>query len=310
MRIVVALGGNALLKRGEPMTADNQLANIRRAAKALAPVLRRHQAVVTHGNGPQVGLLALQAASYGTATAFPLDVLGAESEGMIGYMIEQELRNELGPGYPVAALLTQTVVDAFDPAFGTPTKPVGPIYEKAEAMRIAAERGWTVGEDGTSFRRLVPSPEPREILEIRTIEILMQAAITVICAGGGGIPVVRAPNGTYHGVEAVIDKDLASALLGSQLGARALVMLTDVAAVEVDHGTPSARAISVVSPTVLSKLHFEAGTMGPKVAAAIVFVNETGGVAAIGKLGEVEAIIDGRSGTRIRADADGLKFAS
>jgi carbamate kinase len=310
MRIVAALGGNALLKRGEPMTPEGQLANVRRAAEALAPVLRRHQTVVTHGNGPQVGLLALQSAAYGAATAFPLDVLGAESEGMIGYLIEQELRNVLGPQYPVAALLTQTVVDAHDPAFKNPTKPVGPVYDRPEAERIAAERGWSVGADGSKFRRLVPSPEPREILEIRTIEILMQAGIAVICAGGGGIPVARLPNGAYHGVEAVIDKDLASALLARELGADALVMLTDVAAVEVDHGTPSARAIRVASPTALSKLDFEAGSMGPKVAAAIGFVNETGGFAAIGRLEDVEAILDGRRGTQVRVDARGVEFAA
>ena len=309
MRVVVALGGNALLKRGEPMTAENQLANVRRAATALAPVLRQHQTVVTHGNGPQVGLLALQAAAYGGASAFPLDVLGAESEGMIGYLIEQELRNALGPQFSVAALLTQTVVDAHDPAFKNPTKPVGPVYERPEAERIAAERGWNVGADGSKFRRLVPSPEPREILEVRTIEILMKAGIAVICAGGGGIPVAQLPNGAYHGVEAVIDKDLASALLARELGADALVMLTDVTAVEVDHGTPSARAIRVASPTALSKLDFEAGSMGPKVAAAIGFVNETGGFAAIGRLEDVEAILDGRRGTQVRVDPRGVEFA-
>ena len=309
MRVVVALGGNALLKRGEPMTAENQLANVRRAATALAPVLRQHQTVVTHGNGPQVGLLALQAAAYGGASAFPLDVLGAESEGMIGYLIEQELRNALGPQFSVAALLTQTVVDAHDPAFKNPTKPVGPVYERPEAERIAAERGWNVGADGSKFRRLVPSPEPREILEVRTIEILMKAGIAVISSGGGGIPVAQLPNGAYHRVEAVIDKDLASALLARELGADALVMLTDVTAVEVDHGTPSARAIRVASPTALSKLDFEAGSMGPKVAAAIGFVNETGGFAAIGRLEDVEAILDGRRGTQVRVDARGVEFA-
>lgn len=309
MRIVVALGGNALLKRGEPLTAKNQLANVRRAARALAPVLRKHQVVVTHGNGPQVGLLALQAAAYGGATAFPLDVLGAESEGMIGYMIEQEIRNEIGPEHPVATLLTQTVVDAHDSAFKTPTKPVGPVYEQAEALRLATERGWTVGPDGSKYRRLVPSPEPQDILEIRTIEILMQAGVTVICTGGGGIPVVKLPTGAYHGVEAVVDKDLASALLARQLGAETLLMLTDVAAVEIDHGTPTARAIASASPAVLSRLCFEAGTMRPKVAAATAFVNETGGVAAIGRLEDIEAILDGRAGTRVRADAGKLSLA-
>jgi carbamate kinase len=309
MRLVVALGGNALLKRGEPMTAENQLANVRHAAHALAPIIREHQTVVTHGNGPQVGLLALQAAAYGNPSAFPLDVLGAESEGMIGYMIEQELRNELGLERPVATLLTQTAVDPYDPAFKSPSKPVGPVYGKDEAMKLAAERGWTVGPDGTNYRRLVASPQPQSILESRTIEILMQAGVTVICAGGGGIPVVRLPTGAFHGVEAVIDKDLASALLARRLGADALLMLTDVAAVEVDHGTASARAIRSASPDALAKIHFEAGSMGPKVAAAIGFVNETGGIASIGSLSEVEAVLDGRAGTRVRADAEGLELA-
>lgn len=310
MQLVVALGGNALLRRSEEMTPENQLANIRRAAAALAPVLRRHRMVITHGNGPQVGLLALQGEAYAGAEAFPLDVLGAETEGMIGYLIEQELRNEVGPGYPVAALLTQTVVDARDPAFRNPSKPIGPVYRGDEAQRIAAARGWSIGGDGAGFRRLVPSPEPCEILEIRTIEILMQAGITVLCAGGGGIPVVRLATGAYRGVEAVIDKDLASALLARQLGADMLVMLTDVDAVQLDFGTPAARAIRRAPPCELAKHDFPAGTMGPKVSAAIGFVQETGGTAAIGNLEKLEAILDGESGTHVSLSAAGLETTS
>lgn len=305
MRLVIGLGGNALLRRGEPMSSKAQRANVRRAARALAPVARDHQVIITHGNGPQVGLLALQSAAY-EGPAFPLDVLGAETEGMIGYLIEQELGNVLGPTHPVAALLTQIVVDRRDPAFRQPTKPIGPLYDRDEAERLARERGWTIAADGAHYRRVVPSPAPLALIEARTIELLVNAAVTVICAGGGGIPVVRTPAGSLTGVEAVIDKDWASALTARMLGADGLILLTDVAAVEIDYRTPQARPIRRASPAALAALSFEAGTMAPKVEAACAFVNETGGFAAIGALAEVGGILAGEAGTLIRLDAKGL----
>lgn len=232
MLVVAALGGNALLRRGEPLTADNQRMNVQRAAPALAAILRAgHQLVITHGNGPQVGLLALQGAAYRPDEAYPLDVLGAETEGMIGYLIEQELENALEHDRPVAVLLTQIVVDANDPAFANPTKFVGPVYPEAEARTLAAARGWVVAADGAKWRRVVASPKPQEIPDLAVLRLLLGQGVVVICAGGGGIPVVRRADGSLIGVEAVIDKDHASALLATAIKADALLMLTDVAAV-------------------------------------------------------------------------------
>ncbi len=307
MRLVVALGGNALLRRGEAMTAQNQRANVAVAARSLAPVAEAHELVVTHGNGPQVGLLALQGLAYDKVAPYPLDVLGAESEGMIGYMIEQELRNVL-PGREIATLLTQIEVDAEDPAFARPSKPIGPVYKTAEGKRLAAERGWTMAPDGEGCRRVVASPLPRRILEGRTIALLLEAGITVICAGGGGIPVLARPDGSHAGVEAVIDKDRASGLLAGDLGADGLVMLTDVAAVMEGFGTREARAIRTATPEALAVMDLPAGSMGPKVEAAIAFVDQGGSFAAIGALGDLPAILEGRAGTTIRADAEGLIY--
>src|SRR3954467_13924109 len=208
MRIVIALGGNALLKRGEAMTAEAQRRNIRTAAEAMAPVAAEHQLVISHGNGPQVGLLALQSAAYGAVEAYPLDVLGAETEGMVGYMIEQELGNLLPFEVPFATILTMVEVDPADPAFRDPTKFIGPVYERAEADRLAAEKGWDFKPDGAKWRRVVPSPVPQRIFEIRPIEWLLEKGAIVICAGGGGIPTMYAPGGTrtLTGAEVVIDK--------------------------------------------------------------------------------------------------------
>lgn len=300
MLIVAALGGNALLKRGEPMTAETQRENVRTAAAALATLVEAgHRLVVTHGNGPQVGLLALQAAAYDASTAFPLDVLGAETEGMIGYLIEQELENVLTPGAKVATLLTQIEVAATDPAFKDPSKPVGPVYDETEARKLARDRGWTVRADGAGFRRVVPSPEPVTIPDVDIIRLLLDQSVTVICAGGGGIPVVRRDDGSLIGVEAVIDKDAASALLAENLGADALLLLTDVDAVYRDWGGRDQAAFGRVSPQDLAAHAFPPGSMGPKVAASCRFVERTGGVAGIGRLEDALAILGGEAGTLI-----------
>ncbi len=304
-RLLVALGGNALLRRTEPLEASVQRANIAHAVTSISPLLAEHDLVITHGNGPQVGLLALQAAAYKNVNPYPLDVLGAQSEGMIGYLLEQGFRNAL-PERAVATLLTQVVVELDDPAFLRPTKPIGPAYDEAEAGRIAAELGWTMAPDGRFFRRVVPSPEPRAIVELATIELLVDAGVIVICAGGGGIPVVADEVGALHGVEAVIDKDLSAALLAGNLGVHFLLMLTDIAAVESDWGTPAARSIRESTPEKLRQLRFEPGSMGPKVEAACRFVEQTGAIAAIGALEEAAAIVRGEAGTRIVAPRSSL----
>jgi carbamate kinase len=298
--LVVAVGGNALLRRGEPLEANLQQANIIRATRSIAELAGSYRLVVTHGNGPQVGLLALQAAAYTKVKPYPLDVLGAETSGMIGYLLEQSLRNAL-PDRAAATLLTQIVVDANDSAFAHPTKPIGPTYGKEEAGKIASELGWSVAEDGHGYRRVVPSPEPQTIVELATIELLLDAGVLVICSGGGGIPVISDEHGALFGVEAVIDKDLAAGLLAARLGADILLLLTDVPAVERDWGTPQAQTLSRTTPEELRTLHFEAGSMRPKVEAACRFVESTGGVAAIGALDQAAAIMDGRAGTRVAA---------
>jgi carbamate kinase len=301
MRIVVALGGNALLRRGEPLEADIQRARVQGAAAAVAEIAREHTVVVTHGNGPQVGLLALQAAAYEAVRPYPLDVLGAESEGMIGYLLEQELGNQM-PGRPVAALLTQVEVDPDDPAWKAPTKPIGPMYTEAEAERVAVERGWTMARDGDGFRRVVASPEPRRILELPTIGLLVNAGVTVVCGGGGGIPVIVTAGGAVRGVEAVIDKDRSAALLAQGLDADALLLLTDVDAVFSDWGTAAEVPIGQTTPGALRKHSFASGSMGPKVDAACRFVEATGKLAAIGKLEQAGAILRGEAGTIVRPD--------
>ncbi|MBN9046589.1 MAG: carbamate kinase [Rhizobiales bacterium] len=297
MRIVVALGGNALLKRGEPMTSENQRANIRRAATALAALAAAgHTLVITHGNGPQVGLLALQAAT--SPWPFPLDVLDAESAGMIGYVLQQELGNAM-PDARFATLLTQVRVDPGDAAFSRPSKPIGPVYDEATARRLAGERGWTIAPDGDKWRRVVASPQPLEIMEAEILSFLIGHGVTLICAGGGGIPVVQLDSGGIAGVEAVIDKDLASSLLARQVDADFLLMLTDVDAVYLDWGTPKARALEKANATELSGETFAAGSMRPKVEAALAFCRATKKPAAIGKLEDALDIVAGRRGTRI-----------
>ena len=304
MRVVIALGGNALLQRGEPMTAENQRANIRLAAERIATIVPGNELVVAHGNGPQVGLLALQSAAYadhGDGPApYPLDVLGAQTEAMIGYVIEQELGNLLPEEQPLATLLTMVEVDPADPAFAHPTKPIGPVYDRETAERLAAGNGWTIAADGAHFRRVVPSPRPRRIFEIRPIRSLLEQGTIVVCAGGGGIPTMFDDDGRLHGVEAVIDKDLASALLAEELAADLLVIATDVDGVYAGWGTPQQRRLDEVTPGELSTLELPAGSMGPKVEAACGFVEHTGRQAVIGSLADIADIVLGSAGTRVR----------
>jgi len=308
MRVVIALGGNALLRRGQPMTEQNQRENVKVATRSLAEVARDHTIVITHGNGPQVGLLALQTAAYSEVEPYPLDVLGAESEGMIGYLIEQALGNVLPQEQPIVTILTQIEVDPNDPAFKKPSKPIGPIYTREDAEHMASERGWAIAPDGNAYRRVVPSPLPKHIFEIRSIEYLVQIGVIVICAGGGGIPTVFRPDGSLIGVEAVIDKDRAGALLAQELKADAFLMLTDVKAVYTNWGRPDARAIRCAEPAALQALSFAAGSMGPKVEAACKFVRTTGGVAAIGALEDAAALLRGDAGTMITTQTKGIEW--
>jgi carbamate kinase len=300
MLVVAALGGNALLRRGEPLTAEAQRANVAGAATALAQIIRAgHRLVITHGNGPQIGLLALQGAAYKPDDAFPLDVLGAETDGMIGYMIEQALENALGHDRAVATLLTQIEVDPRDPAFDRPTKFIGPVYDKAEAERLAEARGWSIAADGPHWRRVVPSPMPSDIPDLKVLELLLGHDVTLICAGGGGIPVVRRPDGSLVGIEAVIDKDHATALLAHKLNADALLLLTDVEAVFRDFGTDAQSAIRRVSPEDAVRLDLPDGSMAPKVAAAATFVSDRARLASVGRLADALAMLEGRAGTTI-----------
>ncbi len=300
MRVVIALGGNALLRRGEALTAENQRQNVRIAAAALAPIACDHDLVISHGNGPQVGLLALQSTPGKPQSAFPLDILDAETEGMIGYLIEQELFNRLPRTRRCATLLTQIKVDPDDPAFKYPSKPIGPIYSEGEARKLAGERGWSIAPDGQHYRRVVPSPRPKQILELSVIELLLTEGIVVICAGGGGIPTVCQHDGSLIGIEAVIDKDLATSLLARELKADAFLMLTDVDAVYRDWGTPKARPIKQMSPQLAAQHSFAPGSMGPKIEAAVEFVEHTRGSAGIGALGDAYAILRQEAGTVIK----------
>ncbi|MEH6836499.1 MULTISPECIES: carbamate kinase [Falsihalocynthiibacter] len=304
MRIVVALGGNALLQRGQPMTAAAQLANVRIAATALADLARDHQIIVAHGNGPQVGLLALQAAAYDPEKLWPLDVLGAETDGMIGYLIEQELMNALPAGSRCATLLSRVEIDAKDPAFEKPSKPIGPVYTASEARRATTDHGWTMVTEATGGqRRVVPSPLPLRILGIEAINALLNAGHCVICAGGGGIPVLRNADGAMEGVEAVIDKDRTAALLATELKADALLLLTDVEAVFENFGQANQHVIGMTTPKALAKLDLAPGSMGPKVSAAVAFVQGGGAFAGIGQLSDARAILEQRAGTNVLSDA-------
>jgi carbamate kinase len=308
MRIVVALGGNALLRRGEPMTADAQRANVQIAAAALAEIDAGNELVITHGNGPQVGLLALQGAAYNPSEIYPLDVLDAETEGMIGYMIEQELGNLLPFEVPFATMLTMVEVDPDDPGFANPTKFIGPVYSAEDAERLKAEKGWAMRQDGDKWRRVVASPQPKQIFEVRPIRWLLEKGTIVIAAGGGGIPTVYGPGRKLSGIEAVIDKDWCSELLARQLDADVFVMATDADAVFTDWGQPTARAFRRANPLAMGAYSFPAGSMGPKVEAACHFAEATGKRAAIGALKDLEAMLRGEAGTTITKDVDGIEW--
>lgn len=311
MRLVVALGGNALLRRGEAPTIERQRAHVAEAAARLAAVVPGNEVVVTHGNGPQVGLLALEAAAYHDVPDYPLDVLGAESQGMVGYLVEQELRRRLPAEVPVVTVLTTVEVDADDPAFAAPSKPIGPGYPEPDARRLERERGWAFAEDGSSWRRVVASPAPRRLVEEAPVRWLLERGSVVICAGGGGVPVVADASGRPVGVEAVVDKDHASSLLACDLGADLLVLATDVPAVCSGYGTAEERAVVAAHPeALLASLGAElpAGSMGPKVEAASVFASATGDPAVIGALSDIEALVAGTAGTRISVDVAGVRF--
>jgi carbamate kinase len=312
MRVVVALGGNALLRRGEPMSTENQRENVRIACDHLAPIAQEHELVISHGNGPQIGLLALEEAAYDETPDAPLDVLGAETQGMIGYLVEQELGNRLPFEKPLATLLTMIEVDPDDPAFSNPTKPIGPVYDAAEAAALGTERGWTFKPDGDGMRRVVPSPAPRRIFEHRPIRWLLEQGCVVICAGGGGIPTAYAPERQLTGVEAVIDKDHATGLLARDLEADVLIMATDAPAAFVGFGTPEQRAIVRAHPDALLQQYeseFAAGSMLPKVLAACEFARVSGHDAVIGALADIEGMLAGAAGTRVTNSVDGVELS-
>ena len=298
MRIVIALGGNALLRRGEEMTANNQRENIRIAARALAPIIEEHEVVISHGNGPQVGLLSLQSAAYKEVEEYPLDILGAQTQGMIGYMIEQELGNILPIEKPIASILTMVEIDPEDPAFSNPTKPIGPVYSEKEARRLAEDKGWDINQDGEYWRRVVPSPEPHRIFELRPIHWLLEKGTVVICAGGGGIPTSYVKKGKLEGVEVVIDKDRASSLLAFELDADLLIMATDTDGVYTDWGGDSQKIISRTTPEEIGQYTFDKGSMGPKVEAACNFVERSGQRAVIGSLNDLKKMVDSLAGTQ------------
>lgn len=308
MRVVVALGGNALLQRGQPMTAENQMANIQLAAKSLSELAKEHEVVIAHGNGPQVGLLALQSAAYESVDPYPLDVLGAETVGQIGYMLEQQLGNMMPITQKFATLLTQIEVDPFDPAFNNPTKFIGPVYSKEEAGRIAEEKGFIFKQDGDHYRRVVASPLPQRIFEVDVIKLLVEEGVIVICAGGGGVPTVYNNDGTLRGIEAVIDKDRAASLLAREVDADALLILTDVDSVYLDWGTEDQKSIRKVSPNGLSEYGFADGSMGPKVQAACEFARATGGTACIGNLKDAVEMLKGEAGTSVTSRCMATEF--
>ncbi len=307
MRVVVALGGNALLERGQALSAENQLKNVKIATQQIAKIVPDNEVVIAHGNGPQVGLLALQGAAYSDVECYPLDVLGAETEGMIGYLIQQEMGNNLPDDKPVSTLITQVEVSKEDPAFSNPTKPIGPVYSKEEAEKLAAEKGWDIAPDGDKFRRVVPSPRPKRIFEIEPVKWLLDKGSVVVCAGGGGIPTGVDENGKLYGIEAVIDKDLCSALLAEEITADMLIIATDVDGVYLNYGKENQAKITKANPNALLKEGFAAGSMGPKVQAACEFVQNTGKPAMIGALKDIEQMTQGIGGTLITNDVEGIE---
>lgn len=309
MKIVIALGGNALLKRGEPMTAENQRENVKTACAQIARVYDGNQLIITHGNGPQVGLLALQNNAYKEVPMYPLDVLGAETAGMIGYMLQQELSNTVPGSASIVTVLTQIQVDPKDPAFQKPSKPVGPVYSKEEADKIAAEKGWTMAPDNDKYRRVVASPKPVNIFGLEPLKTLIDNKYIVVCGGGGGIPTWVDDKGKQHGAEAVIDKDLATALLATLIDADLFVIATDVDGAYLDWGKPEQKRIALAAPDAALAFGFASGSMGPKIEAAANFAKATGKDAVIGALADIEQIVAGKAGTRISGKAEGVTYA-
>ena len=299
MRIVIALGGNALLQRGEPMLYEKELSSVRKACQAIASIADHHELIVTHGNGPQVGLIALQQLALGNPPAYPLDTMGAQSIGLIGYLITRELKHFLPARRAVTAVLTQTEVDPNDPAFRSPSKPIGPVYEKTQAQALARLYGWHIAADNDKFRRVVASPEPKQIVDREAIEILLQKGHIVVCCGGGGIPVIKNSFGHLTGVEAVIDKDLASSLLACELKADCFIIATDVQGIFTDWDSGKQNLLHKTTPQSLRSMHFQAGSMGPKVQAVCRFVEKTGQKALIGSLDRLSDMLKGQSGTEI-----------
>jgi len=298
MRIVAALGGNALLQRGEKPDAAIQLTHVTQAVQALKPLAEHHELIITHGNGPQIGLLAVESADDPTLSLpYPLDVLGAQTQGMIGYWLVRELRAAL-PGRQIVSLLTDTLVRSDDPAFADPTKFIGGQYTSDQADDLTRTRGWTLRQDGKAWRRVVPSPQPCDILELPAITQLVDTGWIVVAAGGGGVPVTT--NG-HRGTEAVVDKDLTAALLAERLGADILLLLTDVPGIITDYGTPQARPLRHATPAQVRALHLPQGSMGPKADAACRFAeHRPGAIAAIGSLSDAALLLTGESGTQIR----------
>lgn len=313
--IVVALGGNAILRQGDAGTAEEQAANIRLACAALVGIVAAgHRLAIVHGNGPQVGNILLQnEEAAATVPALPLDACGAESQGLLGYLIQREMGVALaaaGIRRPAATLLTQVLVDPDDPAFQNPTKPIGPFYTPQRARRLAEQRGYVMKADvRRGWRRVVASPEPRAIVEREAIAALLGSGAVVICCGGGGVPVWRDAQGRLWGVEAVIDKDLAAQRLAADLAADRLVILTDVTHVAVRWGQPDQLSLERTQLSVLRRYqqegHFAAGSMAPKVEAACRFVAAGGEFAVIGALEDAAAAAEGRTGTIVVPDATG-----
>ncbi len=309
MRVVVALGGNALLRRGQDLTDENQRANVAVACEELAPIALEHELVISHGNGPQVGLLALQGDAYAEVPAAPLDVLGAQTQGMIGYLVEQELGNLLPFDKHLATILTMIEVDPEDPAFADPTKPIGPFYDLQRSDELRQSKGWVFRADGDAYRRVVPSPRPKRIFELDQIRWLLEHGAVVICAGGGGIPTMY-DGDRLIGVEAVIDKDHATGLLAADLAADFFIMATDAEAVFVDWGQPTQRPIARAHPDALMEIadQFPAGSMGPKVVAACEFASATGKSTGIGGLTDIDEMLDGTAGTIITTEQQGIVY--
>lgn len=304
MRILIALGGNALLRRGEAMAYETELANVRKASRQILSLCRTHEVIITHGNGPQVGLIALQQEAFKEVAPYPLDAMGAQSIGLIGYMIQKELTGLLGADSKIISVLTQTEVWPDDPAFAHPSKPVGPVYDKAAADQLIKTHGWVMAKDNHHYRRVVASPDPKRILGLSALKTLVESGHLVICCGGGGIPVYFDANGALIGAEAVIDKDLSSSLLASSLCADLFVIATDVKGIYLNWAQTEQKLIKQTSPSFLRKEHFAAGSMGPKVEAVCRFVEKTGKRAVIGSLEEINNLTAGLSGTRIGPDLE------